>query len=64
MKSLVTYNPNQDESHPCPEAGLVLYKGMVLHVVDQDDPDWWQAVIDGEERDKVGLIPSKKRLEL
>ncbi len=63
MKSLVNYKPYDDKLHPCPEAGLELQKGTLLHVFDQEDSDWWQAVLDGEDKDKVGLIPSKKHLE-
>jgi len=63
MKSLLDYKPNEDALHPCPEAGLEMQKGMLLQVVDQEDSDWWQAVVEGQRRDKVGLIPSKKHLQ-
>ena len=63
MKCLLDYSPSNDKLHPCPEAGLELQTGALLHVLDQEDSDWWQAVIDGEDVERVGLVPSKKHLE-
>lgn len=35
-------------------------KGDILHVMNQQDPNWWQAYRDGEEDQSLaGLIPSK-----
>lgn len=37
-----------------------------MQVLDQEDPEWWQAVKEGgvaEEEREVGLIPSKKYME-
>ena len=66
----MSYDPKSDPHHPCPEAGLVLKEGVVFHVVDQDDLEWWQAVRVEDEgegqarRKKAGLIPSKQYMEL
>ncbi len=59
----MAYEASRDRHHPCQEAGLSLEKGEMLRVVDQDDPEWWQAVkLEGTEQ-RVGLIPSKKYME-
>ena len=35
-------------------------KGDILHVISQDDPNWWQAFREGEEDQTLaGLIPSR-----
>ena len=48
---------------PCPELGIGFQKGDILHVINQLDPDWWQARRDGEEDQTLaGLIPSKNFL--
>ena len=49
-----------DPSLPCPEAGLGFCKGDILHVLDRDDPEWWQAAKEGNSL-KTGLIPSLLR---
>ena len=59
----MTYDPQLDRNHPCREAGLAFDRGTMLEVVDQDDSEWWQALREGDSRDKVGLIPSKKSME-
>jgi len=28
---------------PCKEAGLAFSKGDILHVVNKEDPNWWQV---------------------
>lgn len=43
MKALFTYDPKEDSLHPCPEIGLMFFQGDILAVVNQDDPNWWQA---------------------
>ncbi|RWS14755.1 MAGUK p55 subfamily member 7-like protein [Dinothrombium tinctorium] len=37
------YAPYKDSYHPCPKAGISFKKGDILHVVNQDDANWWQA---------------------
>uniref|UniRef100_A0A3Q1HKK9 Membrane protein, palmitoylated 6a (MAGUK p55 subfamily member 6) n=1 Tax=Anabas testudineus TaxID=64144 RepID=A0A3Q1HKK9_ANATE len=51
------YNPATDNLIPCKEAGLAFSKGEILHVVNKEDSNWWQArkVVGGA----TGLIPSQ-----
>ncbi|XP_077384023.1 MAGUK p55 subfamily member 6a isoform X1 [Festucalex cinctus] len=57
LKPHFNYNPASDNLIPCKEAGLAFSKGDVLHVVNKEDPNWWQArsVVGGA----TGLIPSQ-----
>ncbi|XP_037532928.1 MAGUK p55 subfamily member 6a [Nematolebias whitei] len=57
LKPYFNYNPATDSLIPCKEAGLAFSKGDVLHVVNKEDPNWWQArkVVGGA----TGLIPSQ-----
>ena len=59
MRTYFSYDPVEDRHAPCPEAGLKFERGKILCVLNQDDPDWWQAVYEGEERIQAGIIPSK-----
>ena len=43
---------------PCRELGISFHKGDILHVINQQDPHWWQAYREGEENTLAGLIPS------
>lgn len=48
---------------PCRELGISFVKGDILHVINQQDPHWWQARRDGEEDQTLaGLIPSSSFL--
>ncbi|XP_026149141.1 MAGUK p55 subfamily member 6a [Mastacembelus armatus] len=57
LKPQFNYNPVTDNLIPCKEAGLAFSKGDILHVVNKEDPNWWQAckVVGGA----TGLIPSQ-----
>ncbi|RVE62592.1 hypothetical protein OJAV_G00158560 [Oryzias javanicus] len=57
LKPFFNYNPATDNLIPCKEAGLPFSKGEILHVVNKEDPNWWQArkVVGGA----AGLIPSQ-----
>ncbi|KAM7383588.1 hypothetical protein PAMP_003227 [Pampus punctatissimus] len=57
LKPHFNYNPATDNLIPCKEAGLAFLKGDILHVVNKEDPNWWQAcnIIGGA----TGLIPSQ-----
>lgn len=59
QRALYTYDPTQDTLLPCRELGLSFELGDILEVLNQDDPNWWQArkILDGE-WSPVGLIPS------
>lgn len=60
MKALFDYDPKNDEMLPCEELGLSFCKGDVLEILNQTDPDWWQArPLNSEDRPLAGLIPSK-----
>ncbi|OAF66108.1 hypothetical protein A3Q56_06143, partial [Intoshia linei] len=72
VKALYNYDPYDDEDHPCPEAGIYFLMGHILHIVNQDDQDWWQACIVNNQsvcscqqdestkfNFKVGVIPSE-----
>ncbi|XP_056619774.1 MAGUK p55 subfamily member 5b [Triplophysa dalaica] len=61
VKANFTYDPSDDPYVPCRELALSFRQGDVLHVISQDDPNWWQAYRDADENPKplAGLIPSK-----
>lgn len=61
MRALFTYDPEDDLYIPCRELGLSFMKGDILHVINQDDENWWQAYREGEEdyQSLAGLIPSR-----
>uniref|UniRef100_A0A9J7YVT0 Protein associated with LIN7 2, MAGUK p55 family member a n=1 Tax=Cyprinus carpio carpio TaxID=630221 RepID=A0A9J7YVT0_CYPCA len=57
LKPHFRYNPDTDNLIPCKEAGLAFSKGDILHIVNKEDPNWWQACnINGG---RTGLIPSQ-----
>ncbi|KAG7207514.1 hypothetical protein KM043_009146 [Ampulex compressa] len=59
MRALFDYDPAEDTLLPCREIGLPFQKGDVLQIVDQADPNWWQARrVEGEGLGPPGLIPS------
>ncbi|XP_067212291.1 uncharacterized protein sdt isoform X9 [Linepithema humile] len=54
------YDPEEDPYIPCRELGVSFQKGDILHVISQEDPNWWQAYREGEEDQTLaGLIPSR-----
>jgi MAGUK p55 subfamily protein 5 len=54
------YDPEDDLHVPCRELGIAFSKGDILHVISQEDSNWWQAHREGEEDQALaGLIPSK-----
>lgn len=59
MRALFEYDPSEDTLLPCREIGLPFQKGDILQIVDQADPNWWQARrVEGEGLGPPGLIPS------
>lgn len=63
IKALFTYIPNEDLYLPCKELGLAFNKGDILHVINDDDPQWWQAYKEGDKQNSTslaGLIPSQE----
>ncbi|XP_066533102.1 MAGUK p55 subfamily member 5b [Hoplias malabaricus] len=61
VKAYFSYDPAEDPYLPCRELGLAFQKGDILHVLSQDDPNWWQAYKDGDDHSQrlAGLIPGK-----
>uniref|UniRef100_A0A3Q2CBV4 Protein associated with LIN7 1, MAGUK p55 family member b n=1 Tax=Cyprinodon variegatus TaxID=28743 RepID=A0A3Q2CBV4_CYPVA len=59
VRAYFDYDPSDDPFVPCRELGLSFHKGDILHVISQDDPNWWQAYRDGDEDNQplAGLIP-------
>ncbi|XP_050307727.1 protein PALS1 [Anthonomus grandis grandis] len=59
VRALFDYDPEEDMYIPCRELGISFRKGDVLHVISQEDPNWWQAYREGEEDQTLaGLVPS------
>ena len=59
MRALFTYDPSVDPLLPCKELGVPFVTGEVLEVLNQNDPNWWQARKLVEAHLPVGLIPSQ-----
>jgi len=58
LKALIDYEAEDDQYVPCRELGISFHKGDILHVINQQDPHWWQAYREGEENSLAGLVPS------
>ncbi|XP_076128242.1 MAGUK p55 subfamily member 5b isoform X1 [Alosa pseudoharengus] len=61
VKAYFDYDPSEDPYLPCRELGLSFQRGDILHIISQDDPNWWQAYRDGEVDNQplAGLVPGK-----
>nr|CAG4651677.1 EOG090X032R [Triops cancriformis] len=59
MRALFDYDPKDDKLLPCPEIGLTFKQGDILQIVNQSDPNWWQAKKVGWSG-PAGLIPSQE----
>lgn len=61
VRAYFDYDPSDDPFVPCRELGLSFQRGDILHVISQDDTNWWQAYRDGDEDNQplAGLIPGK-----
>ncbi|XP_062434092.1 protein PALS1 isoform X3 [Rhea pennata] len=66
VKAHFDYDPSDDPYVPCRELGLSFQKGDILHVISQEDPNWWQAYRDGDEDNQplAGLIPDYDNEEI
>ncbi|XP_018430162.1 PREDICTED: MAGUK p55 subfamily member 5-like, partial [Nanorana parkeri] len=62
VKAHFDYDPTDDPYVPCRELGLSFQKGDILHIISQDDPNWWQAYRDGDEDNQplAGLVPGHR----
>ena len=58
LKAQIDYEAEDDPYVPCRELGISFHKGDILHVINQEDANWWQAYREGEENTLAGLIPS------
>lgn len=59
---MADYNPQQDPSIPCSDAGVSFRRGDILEIVDQTDALWWQARKLPSDTSCAGLIPSSDLL--
>nr|AUG84432.1 Pals1 [Platynereis dumerilii] len=60
LRALFDYDPEDDIYIPCRELGISFQKRDILHVISQEDANWWQAYREGEDDQALaGLIPSK-----
>ncbi|XP_022197062.1 MAGUK p55 subfamily member 6 isoform X4 [Nilaparvata lugens] len=57
VRALFDYDPSEDSLIPCKELGLPFKQGDILTVLNQKDPNWWQAKKYGW-NGPIGLIPS------
>lgn len=64
VRAQFDYEPSRDSNLPR-GPGLAFRTGDILCVINAADDSWWQAkrVIDGQETDEIGIIPSKSRWE-
>lgn len=60
LRALFAYDPNEDSLLPCKEVGVAFNQGDILEVVNQEDPNWWQARRVESENLQTGLIPSQE----
>lgn len=60
VRALFNYDPNEDTLLPCKEVGVAFNQGDILEVVNQEDPNWWQARRVDSENLQTGLIPSQE----
>ncbi|KAL1123832.1 hypothetical protein AAG570_001603, partial [Ranatra chinensis] len=59
MRALFSYDPKEDTLLPCREIGLAFDRGDILQILNQKDPNWWQAKKVGS-NGPAGLIPSQE----
>lgn len=65
VRALFDYNPNDDEFIPCRELGLTFSKRDVLHIVNQEDSNWWQVLVKQVVLVKlVGLVKLEEPVKL
>lgn len=60
LRALFSYDANEDSLLPCKEVGVSFNQGDILEVVNQEDPNWWQARRVDSESLQTGLIPSQE----
>ncbi|RWR98456.1 MAGUK p55 subfamily member 6-like protein, partial [Dinothrombium tinctorium] len=60
MRALYSYDPSEDSLPPCRELGLSFNQSDILEVLNQKDPNWWQARNISTGNTTTGLIPSQE----
>lgn len=62
-RALFDFEPQNE--YDIPDKGLSFKFGDVLHIINDNDEEWWQAkhVVGIKEDEVIGIIPSKKRCE-
>lgn len=60
FRALFNYDANEDSLLPCKEVGVSFNQGDILEVVNQEDPNWWQARRVDSENLQTGLVPSQE----
>ncbi|XP_013871877.1 55 kDa erythrocyte membrane protein [Austrofundulus limnaeus] len=63
MRAQFDYDPTKDELIPCKEAGLKFQTGDIIHIINKQDPNWWQGRVESSAVDFAGLIPSPELQE-
>jgi len=63
VRALFDYHPYDDNLCPCPEAGLAFQYGDILAIVNQDDPNWWQARLAEENPENPAMLVPSRELE-
>ncbi|XP_035627942.1 55 kDa erythrocyte membrane protein-like [Oncorhynchus keta] len=63
MRAQVDYDPAKDDLIPCKEAGLKFKTGDIIHIINKQDPHWWQGRVDSSTSDFAGLVPSPELQE-
>lgn len=63
MRAQFDYDPTKDDLIPCKEAGLQFRTGDVIHIINKQDPNWWQGRVESSTADFAGLIPSPELQE-
>ncbi|MCP9257044.1 Stardust, isoform G [Dirofilaria immitis] len=60
FRALFDYDPEDDIYVPCKELALKFQRGDILHVINMNDENWWQAYHENCEMNNslAGLIPS------
>ncbi|KJH53712.1 PDZ/DHR/GLGF domain protein [Dictyocaulus viviparus] len=60
LRALFDYDPEDDIYVPCKELAIKFQRGDILHVLNTEDENWWQAYREGDDisHSLAGLIPS------
>uniref|UniRef100_A0A8C5HXW2 55 kDa erythrocyte membrane protein n=1 Tax=Gouania willdenowi TaxID=441366 RepID=A0A8C5HXW2_GOUWI len=63
MRAQFDYDPTKDDLIPCKEAGLKFETGDIIHIINKQDPNWWQGRLESSATHYAGLIPSPELQE-